>query len=373
MIRNLFLQEAVDKTFNPATYITAYKRQMNSCKLTKFRSVGECSKFYSGFFLCQVEDGGNELTFQNWTSIYNALLVDDKFCNDMVTFIAMYQPAEFTGMFVPLINLIDSELRHMQKYRLRYLSDAKAFFTMFQQKMDSIGNTIKAQINDPSTLKFIITINGMLTTHITYINRLMEHEMKVDTSADDITLVVSTPISEDVKEILDLLENYNQSIQQFMEPINEAVINNAKMKAKEIYIKEQKASRAFDEFIMKKVKAAREKRRNRKHAEMVGEALRINNELKRLMKSLAVGAFSPTLGVILWVTSVVVDRATDKRDRDILVGQIKDELEIVDEKIQMAERNGDDKAKIELIRIRQRLQKEYERIMRYKWDPNKHR
>lgn len=372
MVRNFLLQESMEKMFNPSPYISAFKKQMNVCKLSKFRSVGECSKLYSGFFLCQLENV-DTLTVSNWMAIYNGLMVDDKFCNDMVTFIAMYQPAEYTGMFVPMINAIDSELQHIQKYRLRYLSDAKAFFTMLQQKMNSIGNTITAQINDPSSLKFITTINGMLTTHLNYINRLMQHEMHVDTSADDITLVVSTPISEDVSEILSLLENYDRHIKEMQEPLDEAVINNAKMKAKELYIKEQKASRAFDEFIMKKVKAAREKRRNRKHAEMVGEALRINNELKRLMKSLAVGAFSPTLGVILWVTSVVIDRETDKRDRDILVGQIRDELEIVEEKIQMAERNGDDKAKIDLIRIRQRLQKEYERIMRYKWDPNKHR
>ena len=101
---------------------------------------------------------------------------------------------------------------------------------------------------------------------------------------------------------------------------------------------------------------------------MVGEALRINHEIKRLLGSLAVGAINPAIGVILWVTSVVIDRQTDKRDRDILVGQIKDELEIIEEKISQAERNGDDKAKIELIRLRQKLQKEYERINRIKFD-----
>ena len=44
------------------------------------------------------------------------------------------------------------------------------------------------------------------------------------------------------------------------------------------------------------------------------------------------------------------------------------ELEIVEEKIQMAERNGDDKAKVELIRLRQKLQREYERIQRMPFD-----
>ena len=35
----------------------------------------------------------------------------------------------------------------------------------------------------------------------------------------------------------------------------------------------------------------------------------------------------------------------------------------------MAERNGDDKARIELIRSRQKLEREYERIQRMRWDP----
>ena len=122
---------------------------------------------------------------------------------------------------------------------------------------------------------------------------------------------------------------------------------------------------------MKKVKQAREKRRNKKHAEMVGEALRINDELKRLLRSLGIGLFSPALGVITWVISVVIDRATDKKDRDILVGQLKDEMEIVEEKISIAERNGDDKGKIELMRIRQKLRREYERIQGYRFDADR--
>ena len=42
-----------------------------------------------------------------------------------------------------------------------------------------------------------------------------------------------------------------------------------------------------------------------------------------------------------------------------------------EEKIQMAERNGDDKGKIELIRYRQRMQKEYQRINKFRFDPQR--
>ena len=103
---------------------------------------------------------------------------------------------------------------------------------------------------------------------------------------------------------------------------------------------------------------------------MVGEALRINREIKRLLRSGAIGILNPAWGAISFIVSVVYDRATDKRDRAVLVGQLKDELEIVEEKIQMAERNGDEKARIELIRFRQKLHREYERIMRVRYDAN---
>ena len=72
--------------------------------------------------------------------------------------------------------------------------------------------------------------------------------------------------------------------------------------------------------------------------------------------------------VITYIVSIVIDRETDKKDRDILVGQLKDELEIIEEKISIAERNGDDKAKIELIRLRQKIQREYRRITKLPYE-----
>ena len=74
------------------------------------------------------------------------------------------------------------------------------------------------------------------------------------------------------------------------------------------------------------------------------------------------------MGVLHWIITLFIDKKTDKEDRKVLIGEIKDELEIIEEKISMAERNGDDKAKIELIRYRQKLQKEYERILHVKYD-----
>lgn len=373
MLRNVLLLEAVGDESPIDNAVKSIKKLMNTCKLTKYKSEAQCAEFFSIFFLCSpaASAGSEEVAFVDWCMIYNVLLSDDKFCQDLCSYMAMYQPREYVGMWNSLIRLIDSELERIRDNRLRYLSEAKAFFKAMYRVFDGIGETIKAQIIDAESVKFITTVLGVLNTHTYYITRLIQREM-AETDPNDIVMVnYVAPLEEDVKEILWLLEHGEEEIAKSLGPVNEAILSNAAMAAKTAKVKADKAGRNFEMFVMKQVKAAREKRRNRKHAEMVGEALRINNEIKRLLLSLGVGMLAPALGVILWVTSVVIDRKTDKRDREILVGQIKDELEIVEEKISIAERNGDDKAKIELIRIRQRLQKEYGRIQKYRWDPDR--
>lgn len=363
---NVLLQEAVDKSFNPAPYSAEIKKVLNTCQLTKFKSEGECAKFYSTFFCNQASE---ELNFENWCMLYTNLLYDTGFCNKLTNFITMYQPASYVGMFVPLIKLIDFESTNLRENKVPYLSKAKAFFNFLLTKMDEVTIPIRMKINDSECIKFVTTINQVLNNHIFYLNNLIQRAIDDSYDKDDIVQVIHTPLSEDAKELINMFIHAEEYEKALMESaLDESIVKKGVEKAKEINVAQKKASKTFDEMIMKKVKSIRENRRNRKHAEMVGEALRINHELKRLLRSLGIGMFSPAMGVITWVVSVVYDRETDKKDRDVLVGQLRDELEIVDEKISMAERNGDDKAKIELMRIRQRLTKEYQKINKIKYD-----
>lgn len=367
---NYFLQEAVSEVFNPAPIVADFKKALNNCNLTKYRSADACALFYSGFFMNQMQ---TEMTFPQWCQVYNMLLTDEKFCSQLCLYIALYHPAQYTGMFQTLTNLMDAELFQMRTNKLRYLSDAKAFFQFMQTRFDSIGTTIRAQTHDVEALKFITIINTVISSKIFYTNKQVERAIEASYNKDDIVHEYhGAPLEEDAKELIAIIENGEQWIADYIahdvEPMNEAILNKAKEAAKVAHVKQQKAERAFDEFVMKKYKDYVNKRRNRKHAEMVGEALRVNNELKRILYTLPLSLFNPAWTVIAWVISVVIDRNTDKKDRNILVGQLKDELEIIEEKISMAERNGDDKAKIELIRLRQKLQREYERIQRMPFD-----
>lgn len=372
MVRNYILQEAVDTStgakVEPA--VAGIKKLMNTCKLTKFKSADSCGRFFSSFFLCTLEDDIHP-TVEQWGTIYSTLLSNDKFCEDLACYMAMYQPAIYTGLFAPLWNLINSELLQLRDNRVRYLSLTKATLSMIQTRLAGVGNLVRAQVIDTEVVKFVTVVDQTLNKMIVDISTLTQTEIAKSVKPDDIVITTASmqPLAEDIQELFALFESCNTWVDsRTTEIMNEGIINNAKEKAKAALVAKKKAEKEFDEFCMKKVRKMREERRNRKHAEMVGEALRVNHELKRILRSGAIGILNPALGVISFVVSVVYDRATDKKDREVLVGQLKDELEIVEEKIQMAERNGDEKARIELIRFRQKLQREYERIQRMRWD-----
>ena len=95
----------------------------------------------------------------------------------------------------------------------------------------------------------------------------------------------------------------------------------------------------------------------------MGETLRISRLIKQAFAVyMTWKIFNPIAGIITALVTTAIDQRTKKNDRMKILNDIKDELEIVDEKINIAERNGDDKSRIEMIRIRQKLYREYERI-----------
>lgn len=384
-LRNMVLQEAVENTSPVKTepIVTSIKKLMNTCKLTKFKSSSACAQFYSAFFLCTLEDDVRP-TVEQWGTIYSTLLGSDTFCADLALYMSMYQPAVYTGIFMPLWNQIQSELASMKQNQVRYLSLTKGMITMIQSRMNGVGEIVRSQVHDVNIIKFVTVVDQVLNKFIYDLTVITQDEIVKSVKPDDTAPVPIVPnkLDEDVQEILDLIENGAEWIAQrskFYEEqdgigvLDEGIVSNATEKLKAMQVAAKKGERDFDEFVMKKVKKMREERRNRKHSEMVGESLRISTELKRILKSLpyfAVPQIGAALAVIRYLGSIIIDRQTDKKDRAVLVGQIRDELEIVEEKIAMAERNGDDKARIELIRFRQKLQREYERIQHVRYDAN---
>ena len=270
------------------------------------------------------------------------------------------------------MNMVDSELSQLRTGRLQYLTNVKAFLDSLITKFTSVKYAIEAQTSQVDSIKFVMTVISTITNYFFYTNGLINREVESQHNKDDIEYIYEVrSLPEDAQAIIDDLYNaekiINEKTEEFLAEasMNEAIINKAVEKAKEANFARKKAERWFDEHITKAVNNLRNQRRNRKHAEMVGEALRISHELKRFLRSAGlwiIPSIGPAISVITYIVSIIIDRETDKKDRDILVGQLKDEMEIIEEKISIAERNGDDKAKIELIRLRQKIQREYRRI-----------
>ena len=251
-----------------------------------------------------------------------------------------------------------------------------------EQRFDSIANTIKAQVNDQDTMVFLTTIKSVTNNFSMYFNKLLQDEVTEKTNPDDIVITVrGGPMEEnvfkfesDVQEFFDLLEHADEWKANYVRTtLNEGIVNKGKEAIKVAKVQSLKADRAFNDFIMNKVREIRRNRRNRRHAEIVGESLRINAYLKRILKALGLSVINPAIGVVSFVVDTLIDEKTKVKDRKILIQQIQDELEIMDEKISIADRNGDEKGKIELMRGKQKLQREYQRITNFRYDPDKHR
>lgn len=378
-ISNMSIIEAIENTgVKPAQIVADIKKQMQTCRLTKFASKDACGKLYSSFFLSTLDDS-QDPTVEEWGIIYNTLLCDQSFIDNMCYYVTMYQPSRYNTIFKPLYRKIESELKVCGKRKITYLGMARALLSMIQMKFNGIKSVVLPQVNNPETIKFLTVIDQTLQSMQFSLQDNIQTE--IDNSADpndvspgpvDINADTNMQyLEEDAREFLYLIEHADQWITDYTkrEYLNEGIVSNAAEAAKAAKVKAKKSEHAFGEFVMKKFHEMQTNRRNRKHSEMVGESLRIMHEIKRIIRSGAVYAIlGPAAGVITWVTTLLIDKHTDAKDRAVLVADLKDQLEIVEEKISIAERNGDDKGKIELIRFRQKLAREYERINKVAFD-----
>lgn len=370
---NYLLQEAIEKTtpVNINPLVAEYKKALHQCCFTQFRSETTNELFFDSFFYCH---NTVDLKANDMMNLYRTLLSEPKFMENLCAFICNYKVKDPSGMFQSIMNQVEDELDHMRMHRMVFLTSVKAFWMFMEEKFTAIQNLISARTQVVESFTLISIIVQVIRNFYFYtcdlVKRETNNEMnKIDKQEEISHTYQSIRLEEDVQELLYMFEHADEIIDEMakeeMGSLTEGIVNTAIEKAKEWDLAKRKAEQRFDEKLMDMVRQLRVRRQNRKHAEMVGEALRVSHELKLILKSGAL-AFIPKIGPFMAITTFVVatiiNRKTNNNDRKVLVGQIKDELEIIEEKIQIAEKNGDDKGKIELIRLRQKLQREYRKI-----------
>ena len=385
--RNMYMYEAVANiSSGKVTKICAeWKKKMQTCRLTKFASKESCDAFYRSFFLGDTDFAIPEddpITVQDYGMIYSQLMNDYSFMENLSFYMASYQPQNTGHMFRHIVTAANREAAASDKHRVIIYGRSKATLSMIQLGFDNVRITMNRQVVNHGDFKFLTVVDQTLMQHQMSLEKKIQGTLQSQVKVDDVSAVQAKPmvdpdsvteiLQEDSRELLSILENADQWIESYMlneyGPIDEAVVSNAREKAKELNLRKKKAVNAFEEFVMKKFRNWQIERRNKKHSEAIGESLRIMRYLRRILAIGGLAILSPAAAVVAGIVTFAVDHVTDKKDLRVLIGLIKDDIEIVEEKISMAERNGDDKAKIELMRYRQKLYREYERLNKVAFD-----
>lgn len=359
------------------------KKLMATCRLKmssiQFSPRDNDMNIFCDFFFRN--NGEYELDFSEWCMVYNDLLTEPTFCKDISFFIMKYS----ANRDVDVARFFQALSQHIMPLIMKPVGDAKEPTMVELSKTLALMNQVRTNFSIPCKVVTAQTLDMYTTKFCTDMcNRLDYLVMQLEMGMRDFlsrTLSKNTSVQKINEPIIDRLLNpvkydfvsetftpeFIDEAVRFMNEENtsfmtEAILNNAKEKLNSLNEKRKKFELAVDQGIMRKWKEIRRNQKNRKHAEIVGDASRIMNEIKRVLKALPAVLISPMMPIFVWAITLAFDRYTDNKDRRELITDIQDELEIVEEKIQIADRKGQDKEKMELIRIRQKLIREYERI-----------
>ena len=137
-------------TVKPDQIYKDIKKLLQTCRLTKYTSADKCAEFYTVFFMQTLQEPVR-LTIDEWSIVYNKLMCDNVFIENLSLYIAMYHPLEYRGMFQSLYNEFLSEFTQMKTRRIAFAGTVKALFSMLEMKFDEI-RVILAASNDKEHL-----------------------------------------------------------------------------------------------------------------------------------------------------------------------------------------------------------------------------
>jgi hypothetical protein len=126
-----------------------------------------------------------------------------------------------------------------------------------------------------------------------------------------------------------------------------------------------KADKSIDRFaeMLEKIKDSyMNMKKQDAEDKFIKESWGLKRKIKTILKMGTVGIISPTIAVSLLITDYIFKSGASRETKAKYVGDLKLELKIIEEKIQIADRKGHDKAKIELMRSKDKLERALERM-----------
>ena len=136
-------------------------------------------------------------------------------------------------------------------------------------------------------------------------------------------------------------------------------------KAKELNTKQKMASEKLDNFVDNFYDKAQRELSNKNREQVIkGNILpSFSTIIKMAIGSAGLGIINPALGAISFVGGLAVSKKGTKKEKQYILDEIEVQLELVEKKISYAESNNDMKALENLLKIKQRLQREKQRII----------
>jgi hypothetical protein len=149
--------------------------------------------------------------------------------------------------------------------------------------------------------------------------------------------------------------------------LTEGVIDNAKSSVKQaartVSFKNKQYSQLLNSKLNRSIKDARESSKQRSYDKLINRTVDVTRILKTAMgggvAALIVGPYIAAVGLL---AKVALDKKTELKHKKRILFDLKTEKVITEEKIKIADRNGDDKTKIKLMRINEELSRNIERI-----------
>lgn len=367
-MRNLYITEASESLKKIDKIKKDLRRKLNACKLASFKSETDCADFYSVFFSnCLPENF--IITSTEWFALYQDLMNEKNFFSNLVYFIGYWNPADYSMLFRGLRTLVDQEVNDLNpKSRGAFLAGAAANFNRLSLSFDTIYELIKRDMIKPELHSFAKNCVMVLKQYSSEVIGMLNADAPDGTDELGLKTYVRSAdyLSEEGKALLDGLDKLCSMIEDaYCDEIamNEGIVSTAKDRANAALVKKRQVVDFMDRSLFKMYDTWRKRKETKNHEEMMGETLKISSAIKKIFRTfISYQIFGPIGAIITAIVGFAIDKRTSKNDRIKIMNDIKDEIEIVNEKIQIAERNGDDKAKIEMIRIRQKLHREYGRI-----------
>lgn len=366
-LRNVYIAEAAESLKKIDKIKTSLRKKLNACKLANFKSKTDCSDMFSVFF-CNSLPENWIIDSTEWFGIYSDLLSEPKFFENLTLYMGCYQPENYEMLFRGVRNLIDQELDEQKKNRISYLSVSLSSLQQLEAKFNAIYQIATRRYIQPELVKFSKTCISVLSQYQNELTCIMNKEMQEQQDNDPLGVVKYAgrdQISEEAVALLDGLEKLRVLIEDAYcgKPISEGVVSAAKDHANNALVKKRRVIDYMDRTIFKLYDTWRKRKETKNHEQMMGETLKLSVAIKKVFQTfISYQIFGPLGAIITAIVTHAIDQRTEKTDRMKIANDLKDEIEIVNEKIAIAERNNDDKAKIEMIRIRQKLHREYARI-----------